>query len=59
MRRHFTDDELMALAHVFQVDTGDAFHKVTDEEVEATAAEIFPEAWRADLKAELIKGVTG
>ena len=52
-RRQFTDRNLKALAGVFRTDTGDAFKPITDEEVEAKAEAIFPQAKREEVVAKL------
>ena len=40
MKRQFSDDQLKALANVFNIDTGDAFKPLTDKEVADKAREI-------------------
>lgn len=59
MKRQFSDDQLKALASVFNIDTGDAFKPITEKEITEKAAQIFPKEQRdraaAELKAEIEK----
>ena len=58
MKRQFSDDQLKALANVFNIDTGDAFKPLTDKEVADKAREIFPQEQR-DKKTRPGRSTTG
>lgn len=53
MKRQFSDDQLKALANVFNIDTGDAFKPLTDKEVADKAREIFPQEQRDKVAAAM------
>lgn len=53
MKRHFSDDQLKALANVFDIDTGGAFDPITDEGIAEKAEAIFPKAKREEMAADL------
>ena len=53
MKRQFSNDQLKALANVFNIDTGDAFKPITDKEVTEKAAQIFPQEQRDKVAAAM------
>lgn len=58
-RRRYTDEQLKALAAVFDIDTGGAFDPITDEYIAAKTKEIFTDDWRDALAQRLTATLEG